>query len=437
MKLLKGSAVCGSVTAVDSKSDAHRALICAALCDGKTEISVRELNDDIVATANCLKALGAKIERTADKYTVIGRASGGGSLWCGESGSTARFLLPVCASLGKTATLSGGGKLPTRPMLPLTEEMRHKGCTVSSDFLPVTVSGKLTGGRYVLAGNVSSQFISGLLMALPLIDTACEIMLSSPLQSELYADMTVKTLSRFGVRWQKLSPEQADGFCGGYRLCGVTDYGNFCTASCGKTNYDTYNTNGQYTVEGDWSGAAFFAVAAALAGEIELLGLDIKSLQPDKAIIDVIESAGAIVEKTNGAIRIKKGKLKAISVDVSQFPDIFPILAVLACGADGESLLYNAGRLRIKESDRIETTAAMVKALGGQVEVGQEHLKIFGTGRLSGGTVDGAGDHRIVMSAAIASLICENEVEILGHEAVNKSYPEFFNVFEKVKKNRG
>lgn len=435
MKLTKCSAVRGSVTAVDSKSDAHRALICAALCDGKTEIKVRALNDDIVATAECLKALGAKVERAGDKYTVVGRASGGGTLWCGESGSTARFLLPVCSALGKTATLSGGGKLPQRPMLPLTEEMRHNGCTVSSDFLPTTVSGKLCGGRYVLAGNVSSQFISGLLMALPLTDMACEIMLSSPLQSELYADMTVKTLARFGVKWQKLSVDESEGFCGGYRLSGVTDYSNFCTASCGKTSYDTYKTDGKYTVEGDWSGAAFFAVAAALAGDIEMLSLDLHSLQPDKAIIDVIEAAGAIVEKNSGSIRIGQGQIRAIKTDVSQFPDIFPILAVLACGAKGESLLYNAGRLRIKESDRIETTAAMIRALGGSVEVGQDYLKIFGNGKLSGGTVDGAGDHRIVMSAAIASLICENEVEILGHEAVNKSYPEFFNVFERVKQN--
>ncbi len=434
MKLSKGNEVCGTVYAVDSKSDAHRALICAALCEGETTVKISALNADIVATADCLSALGASVTRIGDIYKVKGRAVGGGLLMCGESGSTVRFLLPVAAALGRTATFFGKGKLPSRPMLPLTNEMRHKGCTVSDDFLPITVSGELMGGRYVLAGNVSSQFISGLLMALPLTDTACEIMLSSPLQSELYADMTVKTLSRFGVKWEKLSAEESDGFCGGYRLEGTVNYGNICTAHCGDIKYDTYSSCGEYTVEGDWSGAAFFAVAGAIAGDIELLGLAPDSLQPDKAIIDAIELAGASVIRSEGSVRVKKGEIKPFEIDVSQFPDIFPILSVLACAARGESLLYNAGRLRIKESDRIETTASMIRALGGSVEVGQDYLRIFGTGSLVGGTVDGANDHRIVMSAAIASLLCKGEVEILGHEAVNKSYPEFFDVLDKVRK---
>lgn len=433
MKLDKCSALYGTVKAVDSKSDAHRALICSALCEGETKITVKALNEDIVATAGCLASLGATVTREGNTYTVSGRAQGGGNLFCGESGSTARFLLPVAAALGGTATFFGKGKLPMRPMLPLTEEMRHNGCSVSADFLPITVSGKLRGGRYVLSGSVSSQFISGLLMALPLTDTACEILLSSPLQSELYADMTVRTLEKFGVKWKKLSACESEGFFGGYRLMGVTDYGNVCTASCGKTVYDTYKTSGSYIVEGDWSGAAFFAVAGAISGRIELIGLAKDSLQPDKAIIDVVASAGATVTENDGAITVQKGELKPFSVDVSSFPDLFPVMSVLACAAKGESLLYNASRLRIKESDRIETTAAMIRALGGKAEVGRDYLKIFGCGKLSGGTVDGAGDHRIVMSAAIASLLCKGEVEIIGHEAVNKSYPEFFEAFEKVR----
>lgn len=434
MKLLKCSAVYGRVNAVDSKSDAHRALICAALCDGQTKINISSLNDDIIATAGCLNALGAKVERTDDGYTVTGRALGGGSLDCKESGSTVRFLLPVAAALGNGAAFTGRGKLPQRPMQPLTAAMREKGCEVTDDFLPIRVFGRLSGGRYVLAGNVSSQFISGLLMALPLTGEKSEIMLSSPLQSELYADMTVRTLARFGVRWQKLSEKESEGFCGGYRLLGVSDYSNFCTAHCAPEKYDTYKTCGAYTVEGDWSGAAFFAVAGAIAGDIEILGLAVDSLQPDKAIIDAVELAGATVSRFERSVRVKKNEIRPFSVDVSQFPDIFPILSVLACAAEGESLLFNAGRLRIKESDRIETTAAMIRALGGSVEVGEDYLKIFGMGSLKGGVVDGAGDHRIVMSAAIASLLCEGEVEILGHGAVAKSYPEFFEVFESVKR---
>lgn len=433
MKLKKCNFVNGTVIAVDSKSDAHRALICAALCEGQTEIKVKALNDDIIATASCLASLGATVTREGDTYTVLGRAEGGGSLFCGESGSTARFLLPVAGALGGVATFLGKGKLPQRPMQPLTEEMRRSGCAVSADFLPLTVSGKLKGGKYMLSGSVSSQFISGLLMALPLTNQPSEILLTSPLQSKLYADMTVSTLKKFGVKWQKLSAEESGGFYGGYRLDGITDYGNFCTAVCAKATYDTYKTPKTYTVEGDWSGAAFFAVAGALAGRIELLGLDTKSLQPDKAVIDVIKQTGGSVTQEDGKITVEKGEVKPFSIDVSQFPDLFPILAVLACGARGESLLFGAGRLRIKESDRIESTAFMIRALGGKVEEGEDYLKIFGSGRLSGGAFDGKGDHRIVMSGAIASLICENGIEIIGHTAVNKSYPEFFEVFEKIR----
>jgi len=423
--------VCGDLNAVGSKSDAHRALICAALCEGETEIKIDALNADIEATAECLNALGASVERTRGGYSVKGRAYGGGSLWCGESGSTVRFLIPVAAALGKETSFSGGGKLPERPMLPLTEELRNKGCEVTADLLPLTVSGRLTGGRYVLPGNVSSQFVSGLLMALPLTNEPCEILMSSPLQSELYADMTVKTLLRFGVRWKKLRADESEGYFGGYRL--DCEMGSVCSMGRAET-YDTYKTPGSYTVEGDWSGASFFVALAALSGEITVYGLDENSLQPDKAIARIVKDAGAEVTWQNGALTVKKGEIKPFSVDVSQFPDIFPILAVLACGAEGESLLYNAGRLRIKESDRIETTAALVRALGGNVEVGQDFMRIFGTGRLCGGTVDGAGDHRIVMSAAIASALCEKEVEILGAEAVNKSFPTFFEALERVSK---
>lgn len=436
-RLEKCSSVYGSVSAVASKSDAHRALICAALCNGETEITVKELNDDITATAGCLKALGAEIKRTENGFFVVGRARGGGELQCGESGSTARFLLPICAALGKGAALSGKGKLPTRPMLPLSEELRRNGCNVSSDFLPLTVSGKLKGGRYVLSGNVSSQFISGLLMALPITNAPSEIMLSSPLQSELYADMTVRTLSEFGVSWKKLSPEQTEGFCGGYRLEGDVDYGYVCSAVGEKRNYNTYKTCGKYEVEGDWSGAAFFAVTAAIAGEITLSGLKSDSLQPDKAIIDIIGTAGASVCENGDGICVSKGKIAPISVDVSQFPDLFPVLATLACAANGESLLYNAGRLRIKESDRITATANMITSLGGSVEEGDDYLKIFGKGYLDGGSVDCAGDHRIAMSAAVASLICKNGAELSGSEAVKKSYPDFFAVFDKVRCKRG
>lgn len=403
------------MTAVESKSDAHRALICAALCQGSTKIVLRSSNADIDATAECLRALGTGVERKEDRFEICGKSEGGGELNCCESGSTLRFLLPIAAALGKETTFVGSGKLPLRPMLPLTEELRIHGANVTSDFLPITVSKAAGGGVYKLPGNISSQFISGLLMALPLTEcepSVNEIWLTTPLESSLYADMTVKTLSEFGVIWEKLEPSEKDGHFGGYRLVG-----------------GEYTHKDIYTVEGDWSGAAFFFVLGALGGDILIKGLKEDSLQPDKAIMEIVKAAGAVVTKENGGIRVRKGENLPIDVDVSQCPDLFPVLAVLACGAKGKSVLRNAGRLRIKESDRIETTAALINALGGKVVTGDDYMEIYGSGKLVGGKADGAGDHRIVMSAAVASALCNASVEIIGAEAVSKSYPSFFEVF--------
>lgn len=406
------------MTAVESKSDAHRALICAALCQGSTEIVLRSSNADIDATAECLRALGTGVERKEDSFKIRGKATGGGELNCCESGSTLRFLLPIAAVLGKETTFVGSGKLPLRPMLPLTEELRLHGANVTSDFLPITVSKAASGGVYKLPGNISSQFISGLLMALPLTqekDPVNEIRLTTPLESSLYADMTVKTLRDFGVVWEKPEPSEKEGHFGGYKLVG-----------------GEYTPKDTYTVEGDWSGAAFFFVLGALGGDILIKGLKEDSIQPDKAIMEIVKSAGAVVTKEKGGIRVCKGANLPIDVDVSQCPDLFPVLAVLACGAKGKSVLRNAGRLRIKESDRIETTAALVNALGGKAVTGEDYMEIYGSGKLVGGKADGAGDHRIVMSAAVASVLCDGNVEIIGAEAVSKSYPSFFEVFSRL-----
>ena len=312
-KTLKFNIASGKIRAVGSKSDAHRALICAALCNGETYIEIPELNADIEATAQCLAALGASVDRTRNGYSVKGRAVGGGTLDCRESGSSARFLIPIAAALGNGATLIGSGKLPERPMLPLTEELRHKGCEVSADFLPLTISGALKGGRYVLPGNVSSQFISGLLMALPLTSEPAEIMMSTPLQSKLYADMTVKTLKSFGVNWQVLSEDETEGYHGGYVLIPEVDNGNVCSACEPKKLYDTFTTCESYTVEGDWSGASFFVVLAALCGDITICGLDQNSLQPDMAVADIVKKAGADCRFENGELRITKADLHPFS----------------------------------------------------------------------------------------------------------------------------
>lgn len=409
------SSVSGTVNAPVSKSDLHRALVCAALCEGTTLLPVSASNADTDATAECLSALGAGVERTEEGFVIRGRASGGGDLNCRESGSTLRFLLPVAAVLGKEARFSGSGKLPSRPCLPLTEELRRKGCDVSSDLLPITVKGRARGGAYTLPGDVSSQFVSGLLLALPIANGSSSVRLTSPLQSKMYVDMTLRTLSRFGVEWKEIPCGSAEYPFGGYVLEG-----------------GGYSSPKSYLSEGDWSGAAFFAVAGAINGSICIKGLDDASAQPDKAIADIVKGFGAYTAYENGALTVECREKRPFSADVSQFPDLFPVLAVLAAAANGESRLYNAGRLRIKESDRIAAVCNMINSLGGRAVAGEDSLTVYGSGALRGGVVNGENDHRIVMSAAIASLICESEVTILGSEAVSKSYPAFFDDLSRV-----
>lgn len=402
----------GTVNAPVSKSDLHRALICAAFCNGTTTLPVLASNSDTDATAECLSALGSRVERTESGFVISGPMSGGGELDCRESGSTLRFLLPVAAVQGRETHFSGSGKLPSRPVLPLTSELRKKGSIIDSDFLPITVKGKASGGVYTLPGNVSSQFISGLLLALPYTGEYSEVRLSSPLESKMYVDMTVNTLSRFGVEWEEIA-SGTDGFpYGGYSLVG-----------------GDYRTSGTYVAEGDWSGAAFLAVAGAIGGSVTVNGLSDNSAQPDKAIERIVREFGADVSWENGSFNVKTAEKRPFSVDVSQFPDLFPVLAVLAAAANGESKLYNAGRLRIKESDRISAVCNMINAVGGKAVANDDSLTVYGNGKLVGGTVNGENDHRIVMSAAVASLICEKEVTVLGSEAVGKSYPAFFEDF--------
>ena len=409
------SPVRGTVNAPVSKSDLHRALICAALCKGTTALPVLASNSDTDATAECLSALGARVDRTEDGFVISGPMNGGGELNCRESGSTLRFLLPVAAVLGKESRFSGSGKLPSRPVLPLTSELRKKGSVIDSDFLPITVKGKARGGVYTLPGNVSSQFISGLLLALPYTGEYSEVRLSSPLESKMYVDMTVNTLSRFGVEWKEVPCESEDFPYGGYSLVG-----------------GEYITSGTYVAEGDWSGAAFPLVAGAIGGSVTVNGLAGNSAQPDREIERIVREFGADVSWENGSLNVKTAEKRPFSVDVSQFPDLFPVLSVLAAAANGESRLYNAGRLRIKESDRISAVCNMINALGGKATADQDSLTVYGNGKLVGGTVNGENDHRIVMSAAIASLICEKEVTILGSEAVGKSYPAFFEDFAEI-----
>ncbi len=397
-------ALSGAVRAISSKSDAHRNLICAALAAGPTGFDPFTPSDDIDATMACLTALGASLGKRPDGGVTVtpGTAARAPMLDCGESGSTLRFLLPVAAALGCGASFTGHGRLPERRVAPLLEALAAHGCTPSASRLPFTLAGRLTPGDYEIVGNESSQYISGLLFALPLTGGDCRIHIVGPLSSRGYVDMTLRTVRRFGITVH----ETGAGFeiPGGQR----------------------YRSPGRAALEGDWSNAAFFLAAGALGSAVTVMGLRGASIQRDREIMTCLSRFGACVTEKNGSVTAAPGQLAGQRIDVDQIPDLLPVLAVLACAAEGETVLTNAARLRDKESDRLAATSAMLTALGGRVTEMPDELRITGMGRLAGGLVDGAGDHRIVMAAAVAAAICRGPVTIRGAEAVRKSYPGFF-----------
>ena len=336
----------GTVSAIASKSDAHRAIICAALSDCDTNISISHISKDIEATLNCIKEMGADVTKNDNVYeiTPIKEQRENPVLDCNESGSTLRFLLPVLSVLGKGATFVGAGRLPERPMGLIIDLLKAHGNDFSAKSLPITVFGKTLPGTFSIAGNVSSQFISGLLFALPLLSKESKIRLTSPLESSAYVDMTIKTLKRFG----------AD----------VSFNGNeYSVAPIG-----TYHSPKQYFVEGDWSNAAFFMALGALKGSVTVRNLNLDSDQSDKQILDVLKLAGVDVHVAQDEITVSKSPIKPFDFDVSQCPDLFPVMSILACGAQGKITLYNARRLRMKESDRIKTTKELILNLGGKAE---------------------------------------------------------------------
>jgi len=390
------SALSGSIKAIPSKSAAHRLLICAALAQGDTEIYCPALSKDISATADCLRAMGAKIEYSNERFFVspIKEPVKNARLDCGESGSTLRFLLPVVCALGAGAEIKMHGRLPQRPLSPLWEELEAHGARLSRPQEDIIrVESALKAGAYSIRADISSQYISGLLFALPLLEGESSIELVGNIESAGYIEMTRQAQKIFSLE---------PGF----------DGRRFEIAA-----EAAYISPGEAQVEGDWSNAAFWLVADALSkGSIEVSGLDESSLQGDKAVVFAIE-------------QIKKG---GAIVDVKDIPDLVPVLSVLAAVSPGKTEFINAGRLRIKESDRIKAVCDMLSALGGDCEETDEGLVVRGKAGLVGGTVDSVNDHRIAMSAAVAAIACKKAVTILDAEAVNKSYPAFFEDYKKL-----
>lgn len=389
----------GKVSVPPSKSVAHRMIIAAALTDGTSTISNIFPSVDITATMDCMKALGAKISFSGDTAVIEGIRSvpDKAVLNCHESGSTLRFLIPVGCALGVNAKFIGSGKLPQRPLTTLLNELPKHGASFvlpnNGENLPLIVNGKLTGGRFYVDGNVSSQFITGLLFALPLLDGDSEIVLTSPLQSKPYVDITIGVLRDFDCEINETES--------GYFVKGNQRFKPFSGA-----------------VEGDFSQAAFFYTANTLGSSIEICGLNENSLQGDKRIAEICKCVAVIGS--------------AFELDCSDIPDLVPILSVLGCFCKGKSRITNAARLRIKECDRLAAMEDCLNKIGGKVKSLPDGLEIDGVGSLKGGEVECFNDHRIAMSMAIAATRCENPLILRGAECVSKSFPNFFEVYKSL-----
>jgi len=405
----------GTIKAIASKSAAHRLLICASLSGIETFVRCPERSRDIDATADCLESLGSVIRYEKDGFfvTPLDKSKDKNaqrSLNCGESGSTLRFLLPVCGALGINVKFNMEGRLPARPLSGLYEEMTAHGCTLSEQGRsPLVCGGKLTGGNYTLPGNVSSQFISGLLFALPLLESGGSICVTGSLESRPYVDMTIDALRLFSI-----TVHEEDKPALVFRA----------------PEKQAYKSPKIVQTEGDWSNAAFWLCAGAIGtNAITCSGLDINSRQGDRAVVDILRKFGARVSVENDTVTVSPAALNGIEIDAENIPDLVPVLAATASTARGKTIIRNAGRLRLKESDRLYTTASLLSALGADVAETEDGLVIQGKTKLSGGEAQSFGDHRIAMAAAVLSAACSAPVTIQNAEAVNKSYPAFFDDF--------
>lgn len=376
----------GTIPAIPSKSIAHRALICASFAANDTDILLNQTNADIEATADCLRALGAHITRNSHGYHISPaiQIPSQAVLPCRESGSTLRFLLPVVGALGVEAEFRTEGRLGNRPLSPLWEEMSRMGCSLTRGTDgSIHCRGKLQSGTFRIAGNVSSQFISGLLFAGTIMDGETKIDIIGNPESKPYIDMTRDVLALFGVTTENLTVPAAHSL----------------------------TSPGTIEIEGDWSNAAFFLTADVLGSSITVTGLNEYSAQGDRSILSALDSL--------------KEKVIISAMDI---PDLIPILSVAAAARHG-GVFTDIQRLRLKESDRVSAIIQMIHALGGKACADDNSLTVKGTG-LTGGTVDSCNDHRIAMAAAIAATVCKEPVTIIGAEAVNKSYPGFWQDYQ-------
>lgn len=403
----------GEIKIPSSKSMGHRAIICASLANGKSIISNLDYSDDILATIDGMRKLGANIQCEKDRLIIEGIENFDSLkdkiIDCNESGSTLRFFIPIFSLTGDKISFTGRNRLLKRPQKIYEEIFKEQNLYYFQDEDKIEIKGKLKAKEYFIDGNISSQFISGLLFTLPLLEENSIININPPFESASYIDLTMEVLKEFGITINKVTPLKFE-IQGGQKYIAK-----------------------DYKVEGDFSQLAFFAVLGALNNDLKCIGVKHNSKQGDKAIIDILKKSGVKIEEIEEGYLIHKGKIKDCEIDLGDCPDLGPILNVLAMYGEGEFKIFNAGRLRLKESDRISAMEEELKKIGVEIKTTEDEIKILGKRNYLGDIeFFGHKDHRIVMSLAIAGTMLDKPIIIDGAEAVEKSYPKFFQDLESL-----
>lgn len=398
-----GGEISGRISPPPSKSHTHRAVFLASMADGRSELSNCLLSADTLATMDACRAMGATVSVNGQTAVVDGGKLSAPQMPIDalNSGTTMRILTGICSVFDRPVTITGDESLRKRPMGPLLKALESCGVSCASDngLPPVTVQGPNRGGPVSIDGSVSSQFITSLMLTAPLLENGATITIEGEPVSAPYLDVTSHMMGLFGAK--------------------VRRDGNVLEIP--GTGYVPHD----YSVPADYSSAAFPMVAAALGGECVVTGMDPADPQGDKMIVDILRQAGADVTVDGRDAKVTRGELKACDIDMGRVPDLFPVTAVLLSTAEGDSTLYGAPQLRFKESDRIETTVRMINALGGDAVGTEDGCVIHGVKRLKGGSVEHHGDHRIMMAAAVASVVCDGPVTMDDPECAAVSFPGF------------
>lgn len=410
---INSSILKGEINIPPSKSMCHRAIICAGLSEGISNVKNVVFSKDIDATIDAMNSLGVNIEKNNNDLVIKGNGDLeiiNSNINCEESGSTLRFLIPLVSLMSKSVTFEGKGKLVERPLNPYYEIFKNQKIDYKNvkGKLPLTINGQLKSGEYKIKGDISSQFISGLLFALPILNGNSKVIITTELESKPYVDLTLDILKRFSIDVIN------------------KNYKEFIIK--GNQKYKAID----YSVEGDFSQAAFWLAAGILGADVSCSGLNMDSLQGDKAIIKIIKAMGGRIQIENDKVKALSCKIKSTVIDASQCPDLVPILTVLAALSEGKTEIINAARLRIKECDRLTAIRTELNKLGANIEEKPDGLVILGKENLKGGIVNSWNDHRIAMALAVASIKCSTPVTIEDSLCVRKSYPDFWNDFKKL-----